>query len=974
MKKTALCVAAAFFCFSALSWGQASAAAEDVTEFRGVWVATTLNLDYPSRRGLDTAQLKSEADAILDTAAQAGFNAVIFQVRPSGDALYDSNIFPWSAEITGKQGEAPKDGFDPLEYWVDGAHSRGMELHAWVNPLRVSRANSVPLSDDNPAKHHPEWTVTYSDGTVWYDPGLPEVRELITLGVLEIVNGYDVDGIQFDDYFYPGADFADDETFKKHGGEFTDKNNWRRENTNIFIRGVYQAVKASREDCVFGVSPAGIWANKTTSSAFGSDTSGYESYSQSYADTRRWVKNGWLDYIAPQIYWEVGYAKADYAILSAWWADVVKGTGVKLYIGHAAWRTGESKTGAWSTTAEIERQVALSRASAQISGGIHFRFSFIANNRDLFTSLQRLYASPADVNSPAASVKMKQPDIGVLAVGRPADDMRVTNPAFYIVGASDPAKAVSVNGEEIENRTASGYFGIMVTLKPGENVFTFKQDGQTVTRKLTLLSGGGGGASAPPEMQRAEIVPGTAFPVYRDEIARPGDTLTLRCSAPIGASVSVRIAGKTINMKPQTTEKPDDGKIYRTAFTAEFKLPDLSVRNRIIPLGAPVYVMEYGDVTAAHRAAGSIYLSTPEAPYFAEVLGEHAFTYNGASTSGGSSGEISRGQRDFVTHVTGSGEWVRLSVGAWVQRADVRLFNGTPTAGLAVITSASVSLGDKWESLALATSFPGATTVKLDGRNVTLRVSGVNSAPVPKLPSDSMLSSVTSRTGAGFSEYTLTLKEGQRLDGYLVVRDAAGISLRLKRPPKAKTGTKPLEGIVILVDAGHGGSDGGAVGPLDKVFTESYFNLYAALKLQAELQDLGAQVHLTRAADMALPVQSRVNISRALLPDMFISLHCNSMPYETDATNIKGLSTWYRQALSLPLSQRLYESVNAELGLHKRGATQSNLYVCRPNWTPSVLVEQAFMCTPSDFEWLSSESNQNALAAAIANAVVKYFE
>ncbi|MCL1896965.1 MAG: family 10 glycosylhydrolase, partial [Clostridiales bacterium] len=351
-------------------------------EFRAVWVATVINLDYPSSPGVSVDIMKSEARHILDRALEFGFNTVILQVRPTGDAFYKSGLFPWSAYLTGEQGKAPAGGFDPLEYWISEAHARGLELHAWINPFRVTRvsADNPAMSPENPAVKNPGWTIKTADGALIYDPGLPEVRKLVIDGVKEIVENYDVDGVHFDDYFYPSGSFDDDSTYAKYSGNYIDRGNWRRENINRLIEDTYKAVKSANPGCVFGVAPVAIWANKSSTS-LGSDTNGQESYYAQYADTRKWVKNDWLDYIAPQIYWSIGQNNSDYAKVLAWWVDTVKDTEVDLYVGHATWRLNSSdRQSAWYGTNEIVRQINLNRTYPEVKGSVHFRFAFIDND------------------------------------------------------------------------------------------------------------------------------------------------------------------------------------------------------------------------------------------------------------------------------------------------------------------------------------------------------------------------------------------------------------------------------------------------------------------------------------------------------------------------------------------------------------------------------------------------------------------
>lgn len=337
-------------------------------QMRGVWVSTAYQIDYPTQ-GTSEKQLKKQCTDILDEVQACGLNTVFLQVRPMADAFYPSDLFPWSVYLTGKVGKSP--GFDPLTYWVEQAHQRGLKLHAWINPYRISKGAEAEqmfqnLPDSHPAKQHPDWVVKY-DGGYYFDPGIPEVRELICAGVQEIVSGYDVDGIQFDDYFYPAPDFDDDDTYRKYGKDFSSVYHWRRDNVNQLVQSV-KAITDTKSGCDFGISPSGIWRNRT-SDVRGSDTQGYESYSQCYADAVTWIESGWLDYICPQIYWNIGFDAADYRTLAKWWAQTVKGSDTKLYIGMAAYKAGgvDAQT-EWQGCGEIVRQLDCNAKIAEISG------------------------------------------------------------------------------------------------------------------------------------------------------------------------------------------------------------------------------------------------------------------------------------------------------------------------------------------------------------------------------------------------------------------------------------------------------------------------------------------------------------------------------------------------------------------------------------------------------------------------------
>lgn len=350
-------------------------------EMQGVWVSTVYNLDYPSRQGLSEAQLKSEADAIIENAQSWGMNAIFLQVRPSADALYQSELVPWSAVVSGKQGQAPAGDFDPLAYFIQQCHARGLELHAWLNPYRITRTAAATreeafaqLCGSHPAHSLADYVVFHSDGCLYYDPGQPAVQQHLLAVTEEILEHYEVDGIHLDDYFYPGSNFADEATVAAFGGDFSDAGDFRREAVCQMIDALHKLMENKRPQALFGVSPAGIWAS-SLQMPMGVDTEGSQSYFDHYADSRRWVREGMVDYIAPQIYWEMGAPAGDFSVLLDWWCDTVSGTEVKLYIGLAAYKAVQAEQGSvWYGTNELQRQLEAIHSSQQACGALFFRY------------------------------------------------------------------------------------------------------------------------------------------------------------------------------------------------------------------------------------------------------------------------------------------------------------------------------------------------------------------------------------------------------------------------------------------------------------------------------------------------------------------------------------------------------------------------------------------------------------------------
>ena len=351
-------------------------------QFRGVWIATVVNIDWPSKPGLTARQQQQEFSALLDLAAELNLNAVIVQIRPAADAFYKSQLNPWSEYLTGVQGKDP--GYDPLAFMIEQAHARNLELHAWMNPFRASMyANDQGWSHLSVIKQHPQWIVDY-DNKKFVNPGVPEAREYVLQSVMEVVENYDVDGIHFDDYFYPypagGLDFPDDAAFSAYNqGRFANKADWRRDNINLFMESVYQAIKREKPYVKLGVSPFAIWRGRAADPTGAVTTSDMSSYDKLYADTRLWERNRWVDYIAPQIYWEFSHNSAPYEnILNYWVEEMENNRAVQLYVGHAAYRVGEG--GAWQDVREIPNQLELNEKYDVVKGSIFYNMSSLVRN------------------------------------------------------------------------------------------------------------------------------------------------------------------------------------------------------------------------------------------------------------------------------------------------------------------------------------------------------------------------------------------------------------------------------------------------------------------------------------------------------------------------------------------------------------------------------------------------------------------
>jgi len=402
-------------------------------EFRAAWIATVANINWPSKPGLSPKEQQQEAIKLLDLLKANNFNAVIFQVRPQADALYESELEPWSYFLTGEQGKAPEPFYDPLHFWIEAAHDRGLELHAWLNPYRAHHSSGKVISEKSIIKTHPELVLKLANGMYWMDPALEGTKEISTAVVMDLVKRYDLDGIHFDDYFYPydsynnGKDFPDDKswnTYKSAGGALS-RGDWRRENVNSFIKNIYEEIKAEKPEVKFGLSPFGIWRP-----GYPESIAGYDQYDKLYADAKLWLNEGWIDYFTPQLYWTTNKLEQSFPVLLGWWEEE-NYQARHLWPGINAGLGGDDKN-----IDEVINQIMITRGMLPQSPGVVFwSIAPVVNYPNLTKAVlegpyrkQALVpASPwLDDTAPAAPVVVPEPNGEVIKLTWvPGDDQEV---------------------------------------------------------------------------------------------------------------------------------------------------------------------------------------------------------------------------------------------------------------------------------------------------------------------------------------------------------------------------------------------------------------------------------------------------------------------------------------------------------------------------------------------------------------------
>lgn len=350
-------------------------------EFRAAWIASVANINWPSKPGLTTAEQQKEAITLLNLLQRLNFNAAILQIRPQADALYKSELEPWSYFLTGKQGKAPEPYYDPLEFWVEAAHNRGIELHVWLNPYRAHHSSGGEESEKSVVKAKSDLVMRLKDGQYWMDPSLKAVQDQSATVVNDIVKRYDIDGVHFDDYFYPydsyngGKDFPDSlswNAYLRSGGKLS-RADWRRDGVNTFIERIYKEIKAEKKHVKFGLSPFGIWRP-----GYPESIEGMDQYEKLYADAKLWLNKGWIDYFTPQLYWKVNDIPHSFPVLTGWWQSENK-KGRHLWPGMNIGLGGDDKN-----VDEIFNQIMITRGMLPESkGAVHWSIAGIVTHEKL---------------------------------------------------------------------------------------------------------------------------------------------------------------------------------------------------------------------------------------------------------------------------------------------------------------------------------------------------------------------------------------------------------------------------------------------------------------------------------------------------------------------------------------------------------------------------------------------------------------
>lgn len=929
-------------------------------EIRGVYIASVSNINFPSRSGLSTDVLQKELDAIVENSRRIGFDTIYFQVRPSGDALYDSALFPTSRYLSGKEGKSID--LDPLAYLINKASEYDMKVVAWVNPYRVTASKSdskekalESLSDENFAKKNPEHTVFYG-GKLYYNPASEEVRKLIADGVKEICEGYDVDGVLYDDYFYPYP--VEKETFDD-AASFAAANtklsleDWRRENVNQMVKLTYDTVKAVSPELTFGISPFGIWKN-ASSDPRGSDTRGMEAYSQLYCDALAWINGGYIDYISPQLYWERGYSVADFATLTRWWSAQVDGTGVKLVISHAAYRAGNFKLGG----DEIVQQIRYARSFMGSCGNIQYGYADITKNTaGVSDALTLLYQDSFTEEAPDTAVE------GISFV-YPGKGVKTTDSARFVTVRTDPNYPVYSENGKI-GRTKSGFATILMPLSVGNNTLTLSQNGREYSLSVTRLAD-----SSPTTLKKFQIQ--SVTPSVKDGVlASSGAEIPVSVTAPRGCTVSVRLGDETVSLKPTLNQK-GSGTYVKEVYKGSIAVPFISEGDAPVSVGTLLYtvsgekqVSQKGAEVQVLPATVSALVTVTNDYSYLKIASDSSFYDDYLPASKGL-------QDEFVASYDG---YYQLGFGGLISCKNATLQTGAfPSAS--VLKGGELAAGEKTLDLKLELGAAPALDVKIqeDEIRITLFSTENSFGEQIKVGKNALFRgiSVSFDEEKGNTVLTLKLKSARNFYGFDHAYTDGFVTFFFRKPTTLTEGDLPLKGKRIVVDAGHGGTDVGALGYLPD-YNEKDLNLAIALVLRDQLAALGAEVVMTRSDDTTVSLTQRMELLQAESPDLAISVHHNSVNEATDANDARGTLGLYWSAAGRSLAECVQQGVPVALSIRDVGVRAQKLAVCRNHRFPQTLVETSFICAPAEYEAALRSDYAEICASAMAKGVLDWY-
>ena len=917
-------------------------------DMRALYIRTAHGEDFPSAQGLSKKELKAELDDIIAFAKQYGYNTIYFEAVSGAEAMYRSGKYGFGTALYEPGGFFSRlFKLDPLEYLAKEVKREGLAVVAVVDLFGAAEGASLPDNKRNLAVKNKD-AVLPANGSLWFNPSEKFTQKLAVAAIKELAKSkYGLSGIALRSFAYPSADFELSTTESEKRALLTE---------------LLAQMNATAKGVPIGLFSDAVPAGREENGTLRFAQRGFDGF----AELPSWVASGAIQFVVPVI--EAG-ATGGYAdALSGW--GLLSHTGSEKRPLYAFVQTERLAGGAgdarYTDPLEPESRLYLAKNNvAQNGEPAAFAGCVVSGYREMKGELSATAQSLAAVFAPQPVLPengftLTYPREFVLT--RPATPITVWSPTYYITGLSDGSAPVLLDGDPVgTGRT----FGALVTLENGRNEFTFTCGGQELTAVITRGSGGGA-AAAITEPRQSSLFP------WRQELTYAGDDLTLSCVAPSGAEMTARVDGQTVEL---TQEAPaDDGIPAR--FSGTLKLTEGYPVDETTDIGGAVYTMRYDGITKDYEATGTLYAVGRDARLAVEVTdqrGDTSAVNTAADFRDNMIGSVEQGARDYVVEQTYS--FFRLSCGGWVDREDVSVLTGRVDIDAKATGAPAFVPEERLETFQLPMG--GARPYYLTQlTDETLTVTLYNTSGLPEswdAPGSELFTAVTAEYDVDANSTRITFALKKPLWGYNVEYHGDEVWIFGKRTPKLSDDpAKPLLGVTVVVDAGHGGNDPGALGVAGELGpAEKQLNYLNACMTSIRLEQLGATVIQTQTADERLSYARRMDPARDSRADFYICLHHNSTAETVDSTNARGVEVYYIEQLSKPFAQVMLEEVSAATGRKARGAYFATFRVTQMTHTPSLLVELGFVVSPQEYEELCQPLSVYRASIGVANSVIR---
>ncbi len=932
-------------------------------ELRGVFVDSLNNKDFPSAPGLSESELKKELDGMITFAAQNKLNAVFFKVCASGDALYHSKVFPVSYYLTGKQGATLT--FDPLSYLCAITAKQGIRVFAWIDPVRATlgtpdyedlsalekhvdrtqgyvppqlssaRGDNLPqnaLAPNSPAAQHPEYLINGDGGAKYYDIANPAVRTLFADAAAELASGYAIDGVLLETDVYP-KNLDDTKSYTKFGGT-SSIDEFRQNNVTALVDEVSKRVAATKKSLFFGVA--------ATSDAYTLDNS---------YDTAGWIQSGIIDYIIPRLYTAIGYGADDYKTRIEGWKGATYGTPVLLMpaINSAALGDSTQSGGSYMDPAELMYQIMMARSCYSDGHVYSDSTSLMKNPLDLFDRLTRLYLD-STLSDRTGSFAVS----GKLAVTRPGGNISINTSTYFLMGTSNPNQDLYVNGELVTNRAPGGSFGVFLNIPVGSTAVTVTQGDKTITRTIKR-------ASASTDVSKITKITQSSMLPSSMGVVNSGQSYEVKCIAPSGGVVTAKIGDSVCTLK-QVAATAENG--VPATYKGTLSVSGGYAENRTTNLGKVTYTLQYAGNTTSFTSTGDLFYIGANTTASVRVLDDITLIYKTADAAD-SMTNLRKNTTDYILDETDT--MFKLSMGGYVKKSAVTMVEGE-TVAAPQLKGITLEKDNDGEGYVLKGGAGIPFVFSRSGSEVSVSLYNLKGLTGIDVSQSGLFSSCT----VSGQTATFTVKSSASLWGYsLSYRGNDAVLYFKKAPVKAGGASKPLEGITVVLDPGHGGVDPGALGPVgDKGAMEKHLTLAVAQKARTTLQELGAQVYLTRQSDNGVTQADRAGLGERVKADFFVSVHFNSTAESANSSKSTGVEVYYYTSASSSLASNLLNQLSSQTGRKARDVYRSTYVVTRTYYAPSVLCELGFLSNPSEYEQMLSSADIDRAANALAQGIL----